>query len=272
MTELSIRRIALACDPAADIPAAVEEAAALAERSNAALHGIFLDDENLYRLAGLPFVRQVTMSPSISESLALGDLERWSSALGGAMRRALARAAAERGLDWSFEVVRDLPGLAALAQAEADIIVVEGAARPFSGSWRPRSPWENLPAAYARTTLLRRATRADAGTLVILSRERASDEKLLAAAFALAGSEDDFVILVPRGSPLDLESVHAIAGALAGGEGRKLRVEAAAPEMPALLREIQRLDPVMLVLDSEADKSFLRELLAATRCNFLLVR
>ena len=272
MSELTIRRIALACDAAADIRIAVEQAATLAERWKAALHGIFLEDENLHRLAGLPFVRQVTMSPSPSESIASSDLAMLSSALGGAMRRALAQAAEERGLDWSFEVARDVPTVDALERAKADILVIESAARPFSGSWRPRSPWKKLPAAYGRATLLRRETRAGTGSLVVLSANRASDQKLLAAAFALATPEDDLVILLPGGSCSEIESVRAAAGALNDRKGRKLRVEAAPLETSVLLHAIERLDPVMLVLDGEAESQILRGLLAGTRCSVLLVR
>jgi nucleotide-binding universal stress UspA family protein len=272
MNEPKVRRIAVACDAACDISMAVEEAAALAGRLNATLHGVFFEDENLYRLAALPFGRQMTLSPAVSESFSGADLEKLSSALGAGMRRALAEAAAQRGLEWSFGVVRDLPTVAAFAGIEADILVVEASTRPFSGSWRPRSALNVLAEAYERTILIRRETRTKPGTVVILLSERPDDQKILASGIVMANPEDDIAVLVRDGSQGDVDSVRRIAERLATPR-RPVRTQAAPADMSALLEKIDPLKPVLIVLNGgNADGHAARALLAGTRCDVLLVR
>lgn len=273
MNELKVRRIVIACDAACDIRVAVGEAAALAGRWNAALHGIFLEDENLYRLAALPFGRQATLSPAVSESFSGPDLEKLSSALGAAMRQALAEAAALRGLEWSFGVIRDLPSVAALAGIEADILVVDAATRPFSGSWRPRSSWDALTEEYAGTILIRRETRTRRGTVLVLLDERAGHERALAAGLVMADPEDKIAVLVRDGSQSDIDSVKQIAERLAAPLRRNIRSEAAPVDMSALLRQLDRIKPALIVLDGgDADRHAIHDLLAGTRCDVLLVR
>jgi K+-sensing histidine kinase KdpD len=55
-----IGRVVIPLDAASEGATAIETAARLAARANAPLHGIFVEDEDLLRLANLPFARQVT--------------------------------------------------------------------------------------------------------------------------------------------------------------------------------------------------------------------
>ncbi len=272
MSEPKVRRIVIACDATADIGVAVAEAAVLAERWNAALHGVFLEDENLFRLAGLPFGRQMTLSPIVSETLSGADLQKLSSALGAAMRRAISEAAARHGLQWSFNVVRDIASLSALAPIEADLLVVEAAPRPFSGTWSPRSAWEPLGEDHQRTTLIRRQKSMRPGTVLIFLSELADKEKAVASGVLMAASEDDIVILVSPGAPDEVASVRQLAERLAPPP-RRLRVEATSRQAGSLLRDIERFAPVLLVIDaSDAASPEIRHLLASTGCDLLLVR
>jgi hypothetical protein len=270
--EPKVRRVAIACDAACDIRVAVDEAAALAERWNAALHGVFLEDENLFRLAGLPFGRQLTLSPAVSESLTGADLEQLSSALSAAMRRAVSEAATEHGLEWSFDVVRDIASLSALAEVEADLLVVEAAPRPFSGSWRPRSSWEPLAEDHQRTTLIRRQKATRPGTVVILLGEGTDRDKAVASGLLVAGPEDEIAILAPKTSAAEMASVREMAERLAAPHQRRIRLEAASTDGASLIGQIDRLKPVLLVVDTgNATGSAVRDLLASTQCDVLLV-
>jgi hypothetical protein len=272
MSEPRIRRIVIACDAACDIRVAVEDAAILAERWNAALHGIFLEDENLRRLAGLPF-GQVTLSSAISEAFEPADFEKLSSARGTAMRRALAEEAAQRGLEWSFGILRDLPKPGAPAEIEADMLVVETARRPFAGSWRPRSPWDKLSEEYTGTMLIRRQRRTGPGTVAVLLDRLADRDKVLRAGFAMAAPGDEILALWRGGAPADQEAAKAHADTLAAASRRKLRFEPAPAEIHALLRRIERLKPALIVTGAgEAEGQAVRDLLAGTSCDVLLVR
>jgi hypothetical protein len=251
----------------------VGEAAALAERLRAALHGVFVEDENLYRLAGLPFGRQMMLSPAISESFSGEDLEKVSSALGAFMRRAISEAAAQHGLEWSFDVVHDLPSAAALSGIEADILVVQAAPRPFSGSWRPRSSWEALGLEFSRTTLIRRQKSGRPGAILVLMGERADREKALASSLLMAGPENEITVLISDGSPDDFDSVKQLAKQRASPYEGNIRVEVRARDRSMLFRQVDQARPVLLVVDAgEAADLAIRDLLVNTQCDVLLVR
>ena len=142
MTEFEIKRVVVACDAQGEIERALHEASALAARLRVPLHGVFLKDENLLRLAGLPFARALSLSsPDCSEAFASGDLEALLSALAARMRRALAMVAEEAGLDWSFAELRDVPSAASGVVEEGDMLVIEAGGPPVSDARRLRSPW-----------------------------------------------------------------------------------------------------------------------------------
>jgi hypothetical protein len=53
---------------------------------------------------------------------------------------------------------------------------------------------------------------------------------------------------------------------------RKIRLEKAPADMAALLRQIERLKPVVVVAAATAEGPAVRDFLAGTRCDLLLVR
>jgi hypothetical protein len=273
MSEPKVRRVAIACDASCDIRVAVAEAAALARRWNAALHGVFLEDENLFRLAGLPFGRQMTLSPEVTESFSGTDLETVSAALSAAMRRAVSEAAAQHGLEWSFGTLRDLPSAEALAEIEADIVVVDAAPREFAGSWRPPSAWDSLIGGHARTTLIKRQKPTRPGTVLVLIGKSADHEKTLSSGLLMAGPEDTIRVLIARGGPVDVISARQLVERLGPLARREIQFEPAPAEASLLVRRATELAPVLLVADAhEADDPAFRDLLLTTPGDVLLVR
>jgi len=189
------------------------------------------------------------------------------------MRRELSEVAAQRGLEWSFGVVRDLPSSAALAEIEADILVLEATPRPFSGSWRPRSSWDPAAKEYTRTTLIRRQKATGPGTILVLLSGPADREKTLASSLLMAGPGDEIMVLVSGGSLDDIASVKEVAERLAPPHQRNIRLEAAPADEALLFQQVDRLKPVLLVVDSGgAGGPDVRDLLANTQCDVLLVR
>ncbi|MCL4868647.1 MAG: universal stress protein [Anaerolineae bacterium] len=129
--EKIIQRILVALDASTDSLAALEAAAKLAARLQAELVGLFVEDINLLRLAGLPFTREWRFPT-------LGDVthEQMETALrlqASQARRALSNAAEPRSVRWSFKVVRGQVTPELLAAAlEADLIILGKASRPLS--------------------------------------------------------------------------------------------------------------------------------------------
>ncbi len=269
MTEFEIKRVVVACDAQGEIERALHEASALAARLRVPLHGVFLKDENLLRLAGLPFARALSLSsPDCSEAFASGDLEALLSALAARMRRALAMVAEEAGLDWSFAELRDVPSAASGVVEEGDMLVIEAGGPPVSDARRLRSPWEEVAAALGRSVLLRRtAPSGRRRRILIVLRTGADEERVLGAARGLAGARDEAVILYSG----EGEPPRDLAPQLAAHGFAVARLQVA-KDWPDLRRRIQRLRPDLLVIGTEPlEPGELRGLIAETSCDLLLL-
>ena len=132
-----IRRILVALDASTHSLAALEAASALAEALKAELVGIFVEDINLLRLAGLPFAREVRYQSALDRPLDSPGMERELRVQAEQVRRALAGVAGRRQLRWSFRVVRGQVAAELLAAAqEADVLALGRAS--WSSSRRVR--------------------------------------------------------------------------------------------------------------------------------------
>jgi nucleotide-binding universal stress UspA family protein len=121
--ELVIRRILVALDVSRHSLAALEAAAELAARFKAELAGLFVEDINLLRLAGLPFAREIRYPSAAIQEIESPRLERELKVQAEQARRAVAAAAEQVQVAWSFRVVRGQVTAEVLAAAlEADLL------------------------------------------------------------------------------------------------------------------------------------------------------
>jgi len=128
----TIRRILVALDASHHSLAALEAAAELAASLEAELHGLFVEDANLLRLAGIPVVREMRYPFASSARLDTGRMERSLRAQATQARQALERASERRHVECSFRVVRGQVALEVLAAAlEADLLTLGKASRPL---------------------------------------------------------------------------------------------------------------------------------------------
>lgn len=271
MTEPGIKRIVVACDAQAEIERAISEATALAARWRVPLHGVFLKDENLLRLAGLPFARSLSLSSrEHSERFDSGGLETLLSALAAGMRRTLATAAEEAGLDWSFAELRDMPSATAVALEQGDMLVIEAGVRPLSGSWQPRSPWESIAGKLGPKVLLRRSEPTARPRRILGVLHAGSDHaQILDAARGFAGPRDESIILYLGKGDAASDAPLARELAARGLSGRKLQL---AKDGAELRRRIARLKPDLIAIGTTAlENDELRRLIAETSCDLLLL-
>jgi len=251
MAERPFRRVVLVCDAACDIRIAVAEATVLATRWGAALHGVFLDDENLHRFAALPFGQLVSLSSSaISEDLTVGRMARLASALESAMRRELSQAASEHGLDWSFGTIHDLPSAAQFPSEEGDILVIEASARAFSGAWRPRSAWEKNPSAFPGTVLLRGRHRGGRGILVALPADESARDRVLAAGAAIIDGEENIILAGTSAALHKLDE--AIAAHFSASQRARIKRVLLDEAPSALAHLVARRKPEIVVLNADS--------------------
>ncbi|MBM3951188.1 MAG: universal stress protein [Rhodospirillales bacterium] len=277
------RRLLLVLDAMSGY-ASAEAAARLARRFEAEFAALYIESEELLRLAGHPGARLIGRSPetepgeTTSSNLDTAALARALRARADEIRRAVERAARESALSASFEVRRGrIAAEVAACAAETDLVIV---------AWAEHAAWpgpistgraaEAIARANPRSILFLREDRALSGAVVVLFDGGAAAERALQAAAAIAGAAGnpcEVVLRTPRiaeadrwrsdirarlaDAGIELEFLH-----LPGGDGEALC--AAARRRGASL--------VVVGTDGESEKSIAGDLLDRLSCSLLLVR
>lgn len=214
------RRILVGMDASASSLDALAAAAALAARLGSELAGLFVEDEDLLRLAGLPFGDLVRAPGGQSERLEPAAAEAALRALARQAREALERAAASHRVACSFRVARGSVSRELLAAAETADLVVLGAA----GHGRPRrgavGTTARAAAAGARASVLLLARGSPLhGEVIAVDDGGEGGDVAVAAARGLA----------PEGQPPRILPAGEDAGALVDA------IAATAPRAPSLV-------------------------------------
>jgi nucleotide-binding universal stress UspA family protein len=270
------RRILLALEPGSAAPETIEAAAELAERLRVELSTLFVEDENLLRLGGLPFVRQMSLTTG-----------RWSAldadAMVGEMRdaalrieRALSAAASRRNVAHSFRVVRGhLARVIEDAAATADLLIVEGASRPLTRHMGLAAAGRSLARQALGSVLLIHAGLGGARNPIAIYDGGVPSARTLSVARALARRGGGrLTVAIPDGP--DVDSLEAKARAALGPDGQGATYTRIPGNTPETLCAVSRTTPEsLLVLAS--DNPALTERTADTlmdriSCPLLIVR
>ena len=124
-TVVKTNRILVALDTSARGRAALEAALQLALNSSAELQGLFVEDEDLVRLASLPFACEVDFASASSHQMQLVNMERALRAAAEETQNAFAQALQQRNLQWTFRIVRGTVTQTSLAAAgDVDLLVI----------------------------------------------------------------------------------------------------------------------------------------------------
>jgi len=274
MSEI-IERVLVALDATAETRTAIDIAAGLAARAKAPLHAVFVEDEDLLSLAGLPVARQVVRGAG-GGPLSTEEVELHLRAAATRAREEILVAARLHSLECSFEVVRGGAEAALSAASERDLVVAGALARPFAGHFRVESRWLAALDLAPGPFLLARESRKKSGGVVALLRERtAGAARLLQAAARIAEL---------GGGPLTVICPSALAAAKDFAKWvdeqiepstARLQIEAAPAEPAALQARIAELDCGLLAIGvgaAEGGPEPLRELTERLDCDVLIVR
>ncbi|MBP6469439.1 MAG: universal stress protein [Chloroflexi bacterium] len=122
---MKIQRILVALDASPHSLAALEAAIDLAERLDAELQGLFIEDINLLRLAQLPFARELRYPLPGSQKVDTLHMEEQLRGQAAQAQRLLQQLAEERKIKHSFTVVRGVVASSLLqATLESDLLVL----------------------------------------------------------------------------------------------------------------------------------------------------
>lgn len=207
----TFRRIVVGVDASAASLDAVAAAADLARRVGAELAGLFVEDEDLLRLAALPFARVVRVPSGAREAIDREAAERELRAVAARAREAIERAASGRRVSASFRVRRGRVVAEVLAAAgEEDLLVLGTAGYRRS---REAALGQTARAAAARaasSVLLLRRGGTVAGRVVAVDDASARAARAILLARALSGPAGPTIVDAGSGA------VGVLSAALAG--------------------------------------------------------
>jgi nucleotide-binding universal stress UspA family protein len=187
-----MRRIAITLDAFKASPEALEQAVRLAQRMNAQLEGIFVEDMDLIQLAELPFLREVRSVSRSEQAIDLARMEQELRALARRAERLLSEQAARHNVSWSFRIWR--------GSIDSDLLTADIEADVFALT-RLGAELMRIPALRART----------AGVSVVFSGSEAAKRALDTAINLAADPQKDLHILLPGADEGELERLQLLA-------------------------------------------------------------
>jgi nucleotide-binding universal stress UspA family protein len=266
----SARRIVVALESGCENRQALEVAADMAARMRAELHGIFVDDIHLLRLAALPFTRQTSLHSAGSLPIETNEIEAELRALASRARRSLQDVAARLRVPWSFETVRGDRSSVVAATQGTDVLVVETTTRPFGRHIRMPTEWSQIAISCERACVLTSPVRHGRGGILAIHDGSESGEHAVEAALALDGRHGaglTVASVAPASEPALRHRLHEAGAAneiepMTGAIGTELSRIIAKTGCELMIL------PIALVSEHRAE---LQALLAAPPCAVLLV-
>ena len=188
--ERIIRRILVGLDASPHSRTALEAAAELAARFEAELHGLFVEDENLLRLAGLPFVEELSSFSAVRRRLELQQVERELRVRGRRLQRTFVAITTHANLRGTFRVTRGAVVRELLtAAAEADVLILGKVGwSPLHGRHLGSTARAAVSGTACLTMILQQRTCPGAPVAVVYDGSAAAD-RALAVAAALQGEQ-----------------------------------------------------------------------------------
>jgi nucleotide-binding universal stress UspA family protein len=270
-----IERIVVALDAASENRTAIGTAARLAARWKAHLHGIFIEDDDLIRLAALPFARQVTLGFGV-EPLNLQRAERQMHAFAERARLDLAAAAKHHGVEWSFETVRGSAAERIGEGSDRDFLVCGTTTRPIGGHFRVECRWWSAMEPGSTSVLLAHRDWSGEGLVAALLQDRKpASERLLEATARLAEAHGGRLAVICAPELTKTPGFKAWLDKCLADQPVKIELNLAPSEPAALIRRIVELDCRVVALASGvpgAQPERLRDMVAKIACDVLVVR
>ena len=269
-----IQRIVVTLDAASENRTAIDTAVHLAAVTKAELHGVFIEDQDLVHLAGLPFAQQVTVGtgaePLTSENLVLqlrAQAERAQNELLAAAKR--------HRVTCTFEIVRGASETAVAYASERGLVVAGGQSRPVAGHFRLERRWWSSIETVSGPLLLARTAWTVPGSVVILLRDRdPASARLVETAAQIASARDGVLTVI---CPPAVAGTPGFAQWISDSAGQypvRIQIEVAPAEPATLHERLGQLDCRLLALEAglaERSGETLRELIERFACDMLIV-
>jgi nucleotide-binding universal stress UspA family protein len=249
---VAIHRILVAVDGSEHSLAALEAATELAARLQAELEALFVEDDDLLRLADLPFARVVSLTLRQAERVDREGMERQLRLQAERMRRSVEERAAARGVHAHFRAVRGAVAAEVTAAAEEADLVSVGRAGHGRVQQTHGSTLQAVLAAGRPVLVAERHTHAGEGVLAVYDGSPAGARALeMGAELAQAGGSELHVLALGA-SAGEAEALAARIQARLDvwGISHRLHYSWAEPQR-ATLSALRHVRPALLVVGGE---------------------
>ncbi len=276
-TERLIRRIVVAADASAHGRAALEAAVLLAARLEAELEGLFVEDVNLKRLAGLPVGREIRFGFGTAgrDTAAIADDLRAEAAN---LRRALEAAALAAHIKATFRVAEGRVAAEVVAAAGgADLLVIGRSGRRIGpGISLGGTALAAIMGSTRSVLVLRPGIDISRRALVLYDGSAGADKALDLAAGLAADDSDSLTVVVRADTEADAAKLRRRAAQrlIAHGQAARFRT-VASPTLGGLCHAVGAIGASVLVIsgaDPLLEGDGRRRLLEDVACPVLLVR
>ncbi len=276
-SDTAFSRVIAALDVSCHDRQTLATAAEIAARLGLELAALFIEDENLFRVAALPVARHVVVGSSTAASLDIEQLTAEMRALAALSESELRSSAARHGIKTSFRVVRGLPAAEVATETRTEDLLIVGAARAFADfPLLLNAPLREAVWRVGCSILQIRQAAPPRRPLLVFRAGSSLTRRALAAATRLAAASvrlEAIVVGMPSESARAAADIEAVL-AERGGDAR-LR-NATIVSLAEVLRAAREGANDILIVASDLpgldDKTELGGLMTAAPCDVLLVR
>lgn len=269
---VDIRRILVAIDAAPASVSTLETAANLAAALNAELHGIYVEDINLLRLAGLPFAREFAWSSATELHLDYQRMERVLRGRSSHARQAVLSISNRLKVQGSLQVARGHVVQELLqAAGDVDLLILGKGGTKRMGSVALRVAQE----APCSVLLLTPQGLSHPQVFMVDFKGRSGDENPLFLAARLARLLHGRLIITLSGSTsTDIELLQKQASKLLGEDPRLMTYQPVKTSDAGYYERLIRVEQVSLAVcgATEEELADLDTRLAALECSLLITR
>jgi len=277
-TPTRIQRILLALDTSCGDADCLLIAVELAARLEAELVGLFVEDQNLIRIASLPFVRPVSPLTAMPTELTLDTAERELKSFASRAERHLASAAEQRRVKWTFRVVRGQVAQEVAAASEANdlVAVAETAPRALALASMGRMVREAVGRAGRPLLLLRPGVKTEGPIVVVYDGTPSTDEALDIALHLLIGIDAALEVFLAGETAERARELTQTLRERSAGRGTTLRIHRfPSTEFAVLRRALVGMNAGLLLMAAESPVlagHSVDEVTRAVPCPVLLLR
>jgi len=257
------RRIAVALDASQQSQRVMAIAAGIAAALQAEVEGVFVEDAEMLRAAGLPFLREFRLSTRGEASIDVERLQRELRAGARRVRELLQQSAQSLGCRWSFRVWR--------GDLEAEILSAASDAEMFALSPIGRfAPFRSQPRASAA------AAGGELAASLLFDGSAGALRVLAAAAELVSQGRGALHVILQADNGAEIERLRALATEFLGEAADQTRfVPLVGGEPSAFAEAVLGTGGDLFIIDAQnrlLDRRTLWQSLAALRCPMLIVR